>query len=77
MDWLSKLSGWCGQILELSLSLLALAVVLQLLVGGSVPFFPGDVVGNVTKLVGSLGAQGLVGLASVVGLGWVVNRQLK
>ena len=39
MDWLSKLSGWCGQILELSLSLLALAVVLQLLVGGSVPFF--------------------------------------
>ena len=77
MDWLSRVSGWCRQATDLAMSLLALAVILQLLFGGSVPFFPGDVVGNVVNVVNALGAQGLVGLAAVLGLGWVVNRQLE
>tara|TARA_Y100000034_G_C6743699_1_gene330167 strand:+ start:403 stop:702 length:300 start_codon:yes stop_codon:yes gene_type:complete len=76
MDWLTKVSAWVRGLTEFSLSLLALAVVLQLLVGGVVPFFPGNVVGNVVTVVNALGAQGLVGLAAVIGLGWVVNRQL-
>ena len=76
MDWLAKVSAWARQLTDVSVSLLALAIVLQLLVGGAVPFFPGDVVGNVVRVVNALGSQGLVGLVAVLGLGWVLNRQL-
>ncbi len=50
---------------EAGLALIALAIVLQVIFGGSVPFVGGDVIGTITKIVGDLGAQGLVGLAAV------------
>ncbi|SVA10578.1 uncharacterized protein METZ01_LOCUS63432 [marine metagenome] len=50
---------------EAGVSLLALAIVMQIIFGKAVPFIGGDVIGNITAIVGALGAQGLVGLASV------------
>ena len=50
---------------EAGVSLLALAIVMQIIFGKAVPFIGGDVIGNITAIVGTLGAQGLVGLASV------------
>ena len=50
---------------EAGVSLLALAIVAQIIFGEVVPFIGGDVIGNITSIVGTLGAQGLVGLASV------------
>ena len=44
---------------------MALAIVMQIIFGKAVPFIGGDVIGNITAIVGTLGAQGLVGLASV------------
>ena len=57
--------GWIKKLTEAGVSLLALAIVMQVMFGKAAPFIGGDVVGNITAIVGTLGAQGLVGLASV------------
>ena len=57
--------GWIKKLTEAGVSLLALAIVMQIIFGKPVPFVGGDVIGNITAIVGTLGAQGLVGLASV------------
>ena len=57
--------GWIKKLTEADVSLLALAIVMQIIFGKAVPFIGGDVIGNITAIVGTLGAQGLVGLASV------------
>ena len=75
MDVLGKLSGWIGSITHATLGLLCLAVCLQILFGAPVPFFPVDVVGNITGLVAKLGGQGLVGLAALLILVGLFNRK--
>jgi hypothetical protein len=62
---LQNVRVWLREVTELGLLLVALAVVLQLLFGQAIPFIGGDVVGNITALVGELGQNGLVGLISV------------
>ena len=57
--------GWIKKLTDAGVSLLALAIVFQIIFGKAVPFIGGDVIGNITAIVGTLGAQGLVGLASV------------
>ena len=57
--------GWIKKLTEAGVSLLSLAIVMQIVFGKAVPFIGGDVIGNITHIVGALGAQGLVGLASV------------
>jgi hypothetical protein len=66
---------WVGEITELSLALLALAVVLQVLFGATVPFFPIDVVGSVVDVTNQLGSEGLVGLVAVWVLAVLFNRK--
>ena len=61
MDALGRIKGWIGSLTEIGLMLLALAIVAALLVGTNLPFF-GNVPGNITALVKSLGDAGLVGL---------------
>tara|TARA_B100000959_G_C14974395_1_gene620999 strand:- start:640 stop:858 length:219 start_codon:yes stop_codon:yes gene_type:complete len=60
-----QILGWVKKLTEAGLSLLALAIIMQVIFGKAVPFIGGDVIGNITGIVGTLGAQGLVGLASV------------
>jgi len=68
MELLEKAGGWLNQVTGVAVGLLALAVVLQVLFGAPVPFFPVDVVGNVVGVVGQLGSEGLVGLVAA----WVL-----
>ena len=60
-----QIVGWIKKLTEAGVSLLALAIVMQIIFGKAVPFIGGDVIGNITAIVVTLGAQGLVGLASV------------
>ena len=60
-----QIVGWIKKLTEAGVSLLALAIVMQIIFGKAVPFIGGDVIGNITHIVGALGAQGLVGLAAV------------
>ena len=65
---LDTVTGWIKSLTEAGLALIALGVVLQILFGAAVPFLGLDVVGSVTALVKSLGAEGLVGLVAI----WVL-----
>tara|TARA_R110000824_G_scaffold35340_1_gene110940 strand:- start:372 stop:602 length:231 start_codon:yes stop_codon:yes gene_type:complete len=66
---------WVGELTEMSMSLLALTVVLQVLFGATVPFFPIDVVGSVVDVTNQLGSEGLVGLVAVWVLIALFNRK--
>ena len=48
-----KVVGWIKKLTEASVALLALSIVMQIIIG------------NITGIVATLGAQGLVGLASI------------
>ncbi len=60
---------------EIGIGLLALAIVASLLVGPANMAFLGDVVGNVTSLVSTLGAAGLAGLISLGVVLWLIDKR--
>jgi len=72
LEKLQTARAWVGELTEMSLGLLALAVVLQVLFGATVPFFPVDVIGSVVEVTNQLGSEGLVGLVAV----WVLMALL-
>ena len=74
LERLKTAGTWIGELTEVSLGLLALAVVLQVLFGATVPFFPIDVVGSVVDVTNQLGSEGLVGLVAVWVLMALLNR---
>ncbi|GAB4108057.1 MAG: hypothetical protein Kow00105_13860 [Phycisphaeraceae bacterium] len=65
-----------GMAIELGISLIAIAVLVQILFG-TTSFFGQDVVANITGLISSLGQNGLVGLFAFGVLLYVFNRQAK
>jgi ABC-type enterochelin transport system permease subunit len=74
MDALKGLNNIIGQLTELGLMLLALAIVAALLVGGNIPFF-GNVVANITSMVKDLGSNGLVGLLALGLILWLFSKR--
>jgi hypothetical protein len=60
-----KIMGWIKSATEAGVALIALAIVLQVIFGGNVPFIGGDVIGTITGIITNLGNAGLVGLASL------------
>ena len=60
-----KIIGWIKAGTEAGVALIALAIVLQVIFGGTVPFIGGDVIGTITGIITNLGNAGLVGLASL------------
>ena len=73
MEHLEKIVNWTKKLTEGSIALLALAVVIQVLLGGGQPFVP-DVVGNIIEVTKQLGSEGLVGLVAVGVLLSLFNR---
>ena len=68
MEYLEKAGEGLKKITSIAISILALAVVLQVLFGPNVAFFPVDVVGSIVAITKSLGSEGLVGLVAA----WVL-----
>ena len=76
MKGIETLKEWVGALTELGLMLLALAIVLALLVGGSLPFF-GTVTANIMAMVKDLGGNGLIGLIALGLILWLfANRKM-
>jgi hypothetical protein len=77
MEILNKVKGWAGAITEVGVSLISLAIVLEILFNGqNIPFWPNiSVVGNITDMITALSAQGLVGLVAVWVLYHIYNRK--
>ena len=60
-----QIIGYVKKLTEAGVALLALGIVMQIIFGKVVPFVGGDIVGNITAIVASLGEQGLVGLVAL------------
>jgi|TARA_R110001592_G_scaffold338716_1_gene626014 hypothetical protein len=75
MDILTNIKGWANALTEVAVSLLALGIVLEVLVGGqNVPFWPDiAVISNVQSIIAGFSAQGLVGLVAI----WVLYHIYK
>jgi len=74
MEYLQKAGAWLKQLTGIAVSVLALAIVLQVLFGPNVAFFPVDVVGSVITITKSLGSEGLVGLVAAWILLSILNK---
>ena len=61
---LDKITNGVSAATAISMSLIGLAIMLQIVFGGAVPFLGGDVIGTVIGIVSQLGDAGLVGLIS-------------
>ena len=70
----STIKSWIGGITTVAVSLLGLAIVLQVIFGPNVVFVPVDVIGNISSLVASLGEAGLVGLITVGVIYWIFKQ---
>ena len=66
---LDKITSGVAAATGIGISLISLAIVLQVVFGGSVPFMGGDVIGTIIGIVHQLGDAGLVGLISA-GILW-------
>ena len=67
MEILTKIKSWAGALADVGVSIAALLIVLEVLGMGEMPFMPGDisVVDNVSAMLASLGAQGVIGLIAI------------
>jgi len=74
MNFFQEVKKWLGEITEIVLLLIALAIGVEILFGSAVPFF-GGVVGNITRLLGTLGDNGLVGLIALGIILFLFNRR--
>ena len=69
MDIINKIRGWAAGLADLGISIAALMIVVEVLGLGSIPFFPEvSVIANVSGMLSSLGAEGLMGLIAI----WVL-----
>lgn len=64
MHYLKEVKKVLGEVTEIALLLVALGIVVEILFGEGVPFF-GGIVANMTRLLASLGENGLVGLIAL------------
>lgn len=71
---IDRIKRWLGQVTELGLLLVALAIVAQILVGPNLPFF-GNVVSNLTDIISTLGQNGLVGLIAIAIILWLFAKR--
>ena len=67
MEILNQVKGWSSALAEVGVSLAALAIILEVLGLGNMPFMPANlsVVDNVSAMLGSLGSQGVMGLIAI------------
>jgi len=76
MRIIEEVKRWVCEITEIALLLVALGIVFEILFGGAVPFFGStSVVANLTKLIGDLGDNGLVGLVALGVIIYLFNKR--
>ena len=73
---LNDMNKWIKTTTDVGIALLGLAIIVQVLFGGSVPFFSGSVINSIASVIANLGAQGLVGLLVVWLVYAIFNRPI-
>ena len=76
MDLLKKIGSWADDLTKIGISLIALGVVLEVLFKGvNIPFWPEvSVVDNIMGILGSLSAEGLLGLVGAFVLYHILKK---
>jgi hypothetical protein len=76
MEILNKIGSWADRLTQIGVSLVALGVVLEVLFNGAgIPFWPEiSVVGNIMEILGSLNAEGLLGLVGAFVLYYIIKK---
>ena len=76
MEILNKIGSWADKLTHIGVSLVALGVVLEVLFSGAgIPFWPNiSVVDNIMAILGSLNAEGLLGLVGVFVLYHIIKK---
>lgn len=74
MHYLQEIKKWLCEVTEIFLLLVALGIVVQILFGDTVFFF-GGIIPNLTKLITTLGENGLVGLIALSIILWLFYRK--
>ena len=76
MDIINKIRGWAAGLADLGISIAALMIIVEVLGVGSIPFFPEvSVVSNVSAMLSTLGAEGLMGLIAIWVLYTIWNKK--
>lgn len=66
MDILKKVKGWASALADLGISIVALMLVVEVLGLGAIPFFPEtSIITNLSGMLSTLGAEGLMGLVAI------------
>ncbi len=70
MEVLNTIKGWASALADVGVSVAALAIIVEVLGMGNMPFMPQglSVVDNVSAMLASLGSQGIMGLIAI----WVL-----
>ena len=75
MDIIKTVKGWAAALAEVGVSIAALMIVAEVLGLAAIPFFPEtSVIANVSSMLGTLGAEGLMGLIAIWVLYIIWNR---
>lgn len=76
MEILEKVGLWAKKLTDIGLSVIALGVVLEVLFNGAgIPFWPNiSVVDNIMTILGSLNAEGLLGLVGAFVLYHILKK---
>ena len=76
MDIINKVRGWAAGLADLGISIAALMIIVEVLGLGSIPFFPEvSVIANISGMLSSLGAEGLMGLIAIWVLYTIWNKK--
>ena len=76
MDIIEKVKSWAKALADVGISIAALMLVAEVLGVGNIPFFPEtSVISNVSEMLGTLGAEGLMGLLAIWVLYWIWNKR--
>jgi len=77
MDLLKKIGSWADALTQIGVSLIAFGIVLEVLFGGmNIPFWPNiSVVSNIMSILGSLSAEGLLGLVGAFVLYYILKNK--
>ena len=76
MEIINKVKGWAAGLADLGISIAALMIIVEVLGLGSIPFFPEvSIIGNVSSMLSTLGAEGLMGLIAIWVLYTIWNKK--
>ena len=74
---ISKIKQIMREIIDFGLLLIAIAIILELLIGPSTPFLGPNIIDNLVTLIQDLGDAGVVGLISIAIIIYLWNKSSK